>query len=120
MPKLSSEQKARLEIEFIEKSKETDKYDYEIKNNYHLALLAALISLILGISNIIANDRPVPLWLYISAGLISLILIVWPLIIYPITKEYKKKHLMARQRYRTLGIDPEELDKELKFFKNKQ
>jgi len=110
MPRLTKKEKAKVELEFIEKSKEVDKFDYDIRLKVMIATYGGIFTLfIAGL-----NKNIFFLWLSASIALISFPLICALIMFYPITRDFKKKRKMERKRYEVLGIKPIELDSELK------
>ena len=109
MAKLTSQDKALLELELIEKSKETDKFDFDLKMKSFLALYVPIFAVLLkGIADL-------NYWIIGITGVMFLILFfvfIFPM--WAIQTEFKKKHKMFRKRYKILGINPAEMDEELR------
>ena len=109
MSKLTPQDRARLEIELIEKSKEVDKFDYDLKLKGFLALYVPIFVVLL--------KWAVDLNYWIIGITCAAILILFFVFIFPIRKiqaEFKKKRKMERKRYKILGINPAEMDEELR------
>ncbi|MDA3836853.1 MAG: hypothetical protein PF542_04485 [Nanoarchaeota archaeon] len=110
MIRISKIDKAKLELKYIEKSKEVDKFDYNVRLRVMLAMYGGFFGLlIVGLSTEIKG----------LAIIMGITLVLFPLIFaiylfYPITKEFKAKRKMERSRYDLLGMNSQELDKELK------
>jgi archaellum biogenesis protein FlaJ (TadC family) len=114
MVKLSLKDKARLEIELLEKSKEVDKYDHKNSVTAFLVVFALIFPILIGIYLDAINRKD-----WILAGVVILALLIFILIfsrkkLKPIVNEFKKKQRMIRKRYQVLGINLTDLDKELR------
>ena len=106
-----AKEKAKLELELINSSKELDKFDYENIVKVSLAIITALF-LPLIINYLLSNKIIVVFYLMIGFLIFLTILYYWR--IDPLVKDFRKKHYLTRKRYEVLGIDPIKLDAELK------
>lgn len=111
---LNQKDKARLELELLDKSREIDKYAHQNAVSVFMALFIAIFTLLMPIYfSAMANKN------YFLAGFIFVVLllyIIWFGVkkLRPIVSSFNKKYKMMKKRYKILGISPAELDEELK------
>lgn len=101
------------EIEVLNESKDTDKFDYQISVNIYVGLLALMTSLvaIFGYRDKFSFTSIAFLWLLLFLGIT---LCYYFAIFREIKNNFKRKHKMVRKRYKKLGVDLAFLDIELK------
>ena len=101
------------EIEFLNESKSTDKFDYQISIRTTLALLAFMTSLVVLLghySETLSFIAIVWLWLFLF---IAIIMSNYFKRFKPIREVFAKKHNLVRKNYEKLGVDLKVIDKEL-------
>jgi len=101
------------EIEALNESKDTDKFDYQIAVTLYIGFLALMTSLvaIFGYAKNYPFISIAFLWLFLFLGIT---LYFYFTIFEEIKNNFKRKHKLVRKRYKKLGVDLASLDIELK------
>ena len=105
---------ARLELEFIDKSKEVDKYDYSNALALYAAVVAALLPLVVAYTEKGVENQSMWSTVWPSGCLIIVSAIYSYVRFRPIVNDFKKKRKMERARFTILGVNMTALDRELK------
>lgn len=101
------------EIELLNESKNTDKFDYQVAVSTYLTLLVLMTSLVvvLSIQRDFTFTITAILWLSLFLGIT---LHNYFRRFKPIKEEFERKHKMVRKRYKKLGVNIAYLDKEIR------
>jgi len=101
------------EIEVLNESKDTNKFDYQISVSIYIGLLALMTSLvaIFGYKYNLLFIQIVYLWLFLF---LAITLYHYFSKFRPIKNDFKRKNKMVIKRYKKLGVELASLERELK------
>lgn len=100
------------EIEVLKESKETDKFDYNNSVSLLIALLALMTSLVILFAekNNVSFVKTSILWIIFF---IFIVAFMYFINFRGLVHNFRKKHLMIRKRYKSLGVNLKKMNKEL-------